>query len=344
MGISGLMQLVRQHSQLPDVKLSKYHGKVISQDAMIGIYKSKIALINTQGEIMKRKDGKVTTHIFGILMKTIMFLKQGILPVWVFDGTPPDLKYGTLQERRERKDRAKEQLESEDITVEERLKLIKRTISVTTEETEELKLMFHLMGIPVVQSLRDAEAQCAANDIAQMSNGTITDDSDYLLFGGPVMIKSNSKQLYTEVRLTTVLKDMNLTHPQLIDLAILLGSDYCSGIGGVTPRSLFKIFQENGKSIESTLQFMNKTNNNSKRPQFKIPPCFETLYPDIREYYLRTKVVNPHSIKPQWNEPQYDKFKAFLTLNEFKKDTINKRLVELKQLYKKRQTINANSP
>lgn len=338
MGIAGLMQIVRKHSQLPEVKLSKYHGRTISQDAMISIYKSKIALINQKGAIMKRKDGKVTTHLFGILMKTMMYLKQGILPVWVFDGIPPDLKQGTIQERRERKDRAKEQLKSEDITVEERLKLTKRTISVTTEETEELKLMFQLMGIPVVQALKDAEAQCAANDISQTSYGTMTDDSDYLLFGGPVMIKSMSKQVYTEVKLAQVLKDLGLTHPQLIDLAILMGSDYCVGIQGVTPTSLFKIFKANGKTIEGTLKFMKQSK------QYKIPLCFEELYPKIREYYLRTRVVNPHSIKPQWNEPQYDKFKAFLTYYEFNKNSINTHIAELKLLYKKHRAISAKGP
>ena len=44
----------------------------------------------------------------GILNRTIQFIKNGIKPIWVFDGAPPELKLDELKKRKELKIAAKE--------------------------------------------------------------------------------------------------------------------------------------------------------------------------------------------------------------------------------------------
>jgi len=47
--------------------------------------------------------------LIGIFHRTIQFMENGIKPVWVFDGKPPDMKGGELAKRTEMKDKAEEE-------------------------------------------------------------------------------------------------------------------------------------------------------------------------------------------------------------------------------------------
>ena len=46
---------------------------------------------------MTDKDGNKTGHLVGLLNRTIMLIENGIKPVWIFDGVPPDLKRNVLK-------------------------------------------------------------------------------------------------------------------------------------------------------------------------------------------------------------------------------------------------------
>jgi len=52
---------------------------------------------------MKDEEGNLTAHLVGIFHRTIMLMENGIKPIWVFDGAPPDLKSGELEKRKEQK-------------------------------------------------------------------------------------------------------------------------------------------------------------------------------------------------------------------------------------------------
>ena len=47
-----------------------------------------------------------------------------------------------------------------------------------------------LFGVPYIISPMEAEAQCAQLDAADLTQGTITDDSDVWLFGGKRVYKN----------------------------------------------------------------------------------------------------------------------------------------------------------
>merc|ERR1719253_2279882 len=79
-------------------------------------------------------------------------MENGIKPVYVFDGKPPELKLGELAARREKAANAKEKLaeaqksgDSEAI-----LKATKGTVRVSKEQNEQTKHLLRLMGVPFV--------------------------------------------------------------------------------------------------------------------------------------------------------------------------------------------------
>lgn len=60
---------------------------------------------------------------------------------------------------------------------------------ITPEMTAEVKQMLRLFGVPYVDSLAEAEAQCAFLEQASLTQGTITDDNDIFLFGGQTVFR-----------------------------------------------------------------------------------------------------------------------------------------------------------
>ena len=104
MGIKQLMQLIQEKAprSVKQIQLDLLTGKVVACDASMAIYQFLIA---TQGFAkagipglteLKDADGNLTGHLVGLFHRTVQFMENGIKPVWVFDGKPPDLKAGEL--------------------------------------------------------------------------------------------------------------------------------------------------------------------------------------------------------------------------------------------------------
>lgn len=56
-------------------------------------------------------DGETTSHLMGTFYRTIRLIENGIKPVYVFDGKPPDLKAHQLNKRAERREEAEKELQ-----------------------------------------------------------------------------------------------------------------------------------------------------------------------------------------------------------------------------------------
>lgn len=57
---------------------------------------------------MRDEEGNLTGHLVGLFNRTIQFMDNGVKPIWVFDGKPPEMKGKTLEGRKEIKDKAEE--------------------------------------------------------------------------------------------------------------------------------------------------------------------------------------------------------------------------------------------
>lgn len=89
----------------------------------------------------------------------------------------------------------------------------------------------------------EAEAQCAFLDAIELTDGTITDDSDIWLFGGRTVYKNffNQSKYVMEYRSENINHHFKLTREQMILLALLVGSDYTVGLQGVGPVTAMEI-------------------------------------------------------------------------------------------------------
>jgi DNA excision repair protein ERCC-5 len=98
-----------------------------------------------------------------------------------------------------------------------------------------MKELLQLFGIPYVLSPVEAEAQCAFLKQLDLVDGIVTDDSDVFLFGGDnvyrhMFHKDKPMEFYTMQKIKS---ELSIDRNKLIDLAILLGSDYSAGINGI---------------------------------------------------------------------------------------------------------------
>lgn len=103
--------------------------------------------------------------------------------------------------------------------------------NITERMNLECKQLLRMFGIPYIVAPKEAEAQCAYLDAANFTDGTITDDSDIWLFGGRTVYKHffNQQKNVMEFRAETVERSYNMERNKLIQLAMLVGSDYTTG-------------------------------------------------------------------------------------------------------------------
>lgn len=117
----------------------------------------------------------------------------------------------------------------------ERNKKDRMGVSITDQMSAECMDLLRLFGIPYVVAPMEAEAQCAFLNEINLTDGTITDDSDIWLFGGQTVYKNffDQNKLVMEFKVDNIRKLFHLERNGLIQLSMLVGSDYTPGIHGI---------------------------------------------------------------------------------------------------------------
>ena len=89
--------------------------------------------------------------------------------------------------------------------------------------------ILHIFGIPYVFAPGEAEAQCAFLDLMELVDGVISNDSDVFAFGGKTMYRNFFvDNRFVEVyKIEDIEKERGLNRNRIIELALLLGCDYC---------------------------------------------------------------------------------------------------------------------
>ncbi|XP_063982868.1 flap endonuclease 1 isoform X2 [Diachasmimorpha longicaudata] len=283
-------------------------GRKIAIDASMCLYQFLIA-VRTDGAQLTSADGETTSHLMGIFYRTIRLVENGVKPVYVFDGKPPNLKGGELAKRAERRDEAQKALAAaeEAGNTEDISKFNRRLVKVTSTHVNEAKQLLKLMGIPYVEAPCEAEAQCAALVEAGKVFAAATEDMDALTFGSNILLRhltfSEVRKIpVQEIHLDKVLEGMELTKQEFIDFCIMLGCDYTSTIRGIGPKRAIELIK-NHKSIEKIID-----NIDSKK--YVIPT--EWNYQEARQLFLEPEVADANSIELKWNEPDEEGLVRFL--------------------------------
>jgi len=332
MGIKGLMKFLQDAAPkaIREVKGPEaYTGRLLAIDASMCLYQFLIMIReNHSGTYnnLTNEDGQVTSHIIGMLTRTLRLMEAGIKPVYVFDGKPPELKLHELQTRREKREEATANLQSalESGDQEQILKSSKATVKVTREQNEQTKQLLRLMGVPVVDAPSEAEATCAALCRDGKVHAAATEDADCLTFGTKTLVRNlmaaeAQKKQILEVTLELALEQLNISMDQFIDFCILCGCDYCDTLKGVGPSTAIRLVMQHG-SLEKVLE---NTDND------KVPQNFN--YQAARDFFKECEAVDTSSVQFEFTDPDFEGLTKFLVEDySFSKERVERYVERLK--------------
>lgn len=99
----------------------------------------------------------------------------------------------------------------------------------------ECQELLQLFGLPYLIAPSEAEAQAAWLDAAGLVDGVVTDDNDAFLFGARRLYRNifEEAKYVEEYRTDELESELGLGRERLVNLALLLGSDYTAGVAGV---------------------------------------------------------------------------------------------------------------
>ena len=275
-------------------------GKSVAIDAFNTLYQFLSIIRQRDGTPLIDQNGEITSHLSGILYRNSSMIEKDIKPVYVFDGKSPELKKETQQERHQIRDESeqkwKEALKKGD--EQEARKYAMRSSKLSPYIIESSKKLLTYMGIPYIEACGEGEAQ--ASYMVQKGDvwATASQDYDCLLFGSNRVIRnlainSNLGNLeYYELK--KVLKTLNITREQLVEMGILIGTDFNEGKKRVGAKTALK-YAKNG----SLDQIFKKFEKESEQDLEAVKEIF--LNPNIKKYD-----------KIKWKKPQKEKIKEFL--------------------------------
>src|SRR5882672_942737 len=166
-------------------ELKDFAGETVAIDAFNTLYQFLAIIRGADGTPLQDSEGRVTSHLSGLLYRNANFLEAGIKPVYVFDGEPPALKQKTIDERKARKVEAERQyrdaIERGDLeTARVKAQQTSRLDEAMVEETKEV---LEALGIPWIEAPSEGEAQAAAMVKEGKANRVGSQDFDSVLFG-----------------------------------------------------------------------------------------------------------------------------------------------------------------
>jgi flap endonuclease-1 len=251
------------------VALSDLSGKRFAVDAYNAIYQFLSSIRQPDGTPLQDFSGNQTGHLAGIFYRNAKLLENGIRPIYVFDGKPPEFKSGVISERSERKREAeaawRAALDKGDLASAK--KYAQAASRLTPKMVEESKTLLRAMGIPVVEAPSEGEAQAAQLVIEGSADAVASQDMDCLLFGAPLLLRNLSvggrrklpgKNDYVEVepefiRLDDALGALGISRQQMVWMGMLIGTDFDEGVRGIGPKKALKIVRE-CKSLREAAQ------------------------------------------------------------------------------------------
>jgi len=308
MGIKGLTQLLKKKNAYNVVEkhLSKYKGKSIAIDTSILLYKYRYGSGNDQ-----------LSHIYGILGKCMSFLSNGVIPIFVHDGEPPEEKSEVLSKRTDQRTKLNNKIEDLKIQIREYTtdsdseddglgklkvslsKLEKQVVRVSQTHRKEVFYLLKLLGLPNFVAEGEGEAGCVELQKKGIADYVYSEDMDVLTFGCTKFLRaSNKKDYYTEISLNDILDNLEMNQDEFVDLCILCGCDYTCTIprvGMMTSYNLIKKY----RTIDGIIQNVDK---------YKIPEDFK--YEKARELFKQQ--VNLPDISYKIENLEEENLKTFL--------------------------------
>jgi flap endonuclease-1 len=329
------------HSQ--DISLSTLSDRRIAVDAFNTIYAFLASIRQPDGTPLTDNQGRVTSHLSGLFYRNINLLENGIKPVYVFDGEAPKLKAKEQQKRRDVRDAAYAEwkLAKSEGRIEDARKAGQASSRLTSPMIDESKQLLTALGIPVIQAPSEGEAVAAQMARENLVWASASQDNDSLLYNCPRMIRNLSisgrrriarSQSYRTIEpqlidLDENLRAMEISREQLIDVAILIGTDYNDKVPGIGPKTALTLVKKHGniEKILSSFKVSKKPKDREKHGRIAEIP-----FEEIREIFLNPPKMDLQH--PKWTEPQNDEIIRILcTEHDFSESRLQRSLERLEE-------------
>jgi flap endonuclease-1 len=293
------------------IALGDLRDRMLAVDGNGELYQFLALIRLRDGTPLADATGRVTSHLSGLFFRTTRLMAEhGVRLVFVFDGAPPKQKLAELDRRRAVKAEF-ERARAEAIArgdLEQAYSKATMTSRLTREMVGEARELLRLLGLPVIQAPSEGEAQAAHMARAGQVWAAASKDYDTLLFGAPRLLRfltisgreflpsqGTFRPLVPEVLdLESQLGRWGITREALVDLALLVGTDFNDGVHGIGPKKALKLVQQYGR-IEAMP-------DDVQRAVGEVGP--------LREIYLRPSVSDTGAIA--FGEPDIDGIVKFL--------------------------------
>jgi flap endonuclease-1 len=229
MGLSALRDVLAPEP----FELADLEGQRVAVDANNLLWKFVKGM--ARGGAPEGPHGRPVSHVIGLVNRLELYAGIGVEPIWVFDGDPPELKAETIEQREERRKRAREAGDEVGAA------------ALTAGQIDDVKTLLDTLGVPWFQAPGETDAQLAAWVAEGEVDAGITQDYDAALYGCPTTlryVRASGRKDPERIELPERLDEHELTREQLVDAAILIGTDYNDGIHGVGPVTALKLVRE----------------------------------------------------------------------------------------------------
>ncbi len=325
------------------ITISELNDKMVAVDAFNVIYQFLATIRGPTGEPLTNEKGQPTSHLSGLFYRNISLLSEGVKLVYIFDGPPNVLKIKEIERRKQIKIETTEKynLALMEGRLDDAKKYSQGTSILTFELVKESKNILSLMGIPIIDAKSDGEATAAYLSRKNIVHACASQDYDSILFGAKRLVRNltisgkrkvPNRNMYIDIEpelieFEEVLKYNNLSQNQLIDLGILIGTDFnINGFKGIGPKTALKLIQkfkklENIDKIKKELE--------------------ETPYNEIREIFLNPNITDIEENDIQYKNLDKEKIIKFLCDEKnFSHERVNSSIEKLnKAIYKKSQSL-----
>jgi flap endonuclease-1 len=245
------------------ITLADLRGKQLAVDANGELYQFLALIRLPDGTPLRDSQGRITSHLSGLFFRTTRLIADfGMRVAFVFDGRPPVEKTAEITRRRTVRERYEVEAAEARRAGDFARAYSKSTMTsrLTPEMVAGAKELLRLMGLSVIQARSEAEAQAAYMARRGDVWAAASKDYDALLFGAPRLVRfltiSGREFLPAQrtfrpitpelIDVQRMLDALGITHPQLIDLGLLVGTDFHPGVNGIGPKKALALVKRHG--------------------------------------------------------------------------------------------------
>lgn len=254
-----------------EITVDDLKDKILAVDSYNMLYQFLSSIRQPDGTPLKDSKGRVTSHLIGLFSRITKLMIMGLKFVFVFDGIVPDLKKAERERRKKLKLQAdklyEEAKQKEDIAGMK--KFASRTSRLTHDMIDEAKTLIKALGMPIVDAPSEGEAQASHMVAKGDCYAIVSQDTDSLIFGAPLVVKNltlSGRRKATKtlayktvnpelISLADNLNNLKLNQDQLIVLAMLAGTDYnIGGVKGIGPKKGINLLLLHGNDFDKLFE------------------------------------------------------------------------------------------